>query len=174
LPFIGVSEAATFGLLLEVGFGGAKGMAIRKISVVLLLATAPILVRASANLPSLRVPSAQASLVAREQPRENFAMHVSYFAASSGTAVRASCEATQAPEALATPDPLLEPGGNRRVTVSFIVGIDGRVHDALVLESSGPEQDRVVLKAVDSWRYRPAKCNGAATDTEGKTAFSIR
>ena len=147
-------------------------MAIRKLGVILVLATTSMLARASAKLPSLPASHAQASLLAREQPWENFVMHVSYFAATSGTAVRARCEA---PEALATPDPLpVEPIGIRRVTVSFIVGVDGRVHDAFVLEGSGSEEDRAVLKTVDSWRFRPAKCNGVATDTEGKTAFSLR
>ena len=147
----------------------------RKPGLILLVAVASTLASASANLPGLRIAGSEASLAARERPREIFAMHVSYFAATARVAVHASCEAAQAPEALATPDPLLvEAGAKHRVTVSFIIGIDGRVHDAFVLESSGTEQDRVVLKAVDSWRYRPAKCNGVATDMEGKIAFSLR
>ncbi len=150
-------------------------MLFRKPGLILLLAMASILASASASLPALRISGAEVSLMAREQPRETFAMHMSYFAATSRVAVHASCGAAQAPEALATPDPLLvEAGANHRVTVSFIIGIDGRVHDALLLESSGTEQDQVVLKAVDSWRYRPATCNGVATDMEGKIAFSLR
>ncbi len=150
-------------------------MRFRKPGLLLLLATASTLANASASLPASRISGLEASLVAREQPRESFAMHTLYFAATARIAVHASCGAAQAPEALATPDPLLvEAGTNHRVTVSFIIGIDGRVHDAFVLESSGTEQDRVVLKAVDSWRYRPAMCNGAATDMEGKIAFSLR
>ena len=87
----------------------------------------------------------------------------------------ANCEASLPPEPLATPSPLLdvaEPGS--RVSVSFIIGVDGRVHSALILQSAGPSEDRTILDTVRSWRYRPAMCNGAATDTEAKVEFSIR
>jgi len=59
-----------------------------------------------------------------------------------------------------------------KVSVSFIIGTDGRVHSALILESAGPAEDRTILDTVRSWRYRPALCNGAATETEGKIEFS--
>jgi TonB family protein len=85
------------------------------------------------------------------------------------------CSATQPPEALATPDPLLStPNGNSRITVSFIIGTDGRVHSPLILESAGDAKDRAVLDTVRSWRYRPAMCNGVPTETEGKIEFSSR
>ena len=61
-----------------------------------------------------------------------------------------------------------------RVSVSFIIGTDGRVHSALILESAGPAEDRTILDTVRSWRYRPAMCNGAATETEAKIEFSSR
>jgi TonB family protein len=102
-------------------------------------------------------------------------MHDSEYAAVQHPAARLSCEATQPPQALATPDPLLdEPDSNSKVTVSFIVGTDGRVHSPLVLESAGPSEDRTVLDAVRSWRYRPATCNGVPTESEAKVEFSSR
>jgi TonB family protein len=84
-----------------------------------------------------------------------------------------NCEASQPPEPLATPNPLLdiaEPSA--KISVSFIIGTDGRVHSALILESAGPAEDRTILDTVRSWRYRPAMCNGAATETEGNIEFS--
>jgi TonB family protein len=90
-------------------------------------------------------------------------------------AAGATCEASEPPEPLATPNPLLdiaEPSA--RVSVSFIIGTDGRVHSAIILESAGPAEDRTILDTVRSWRYRPATCNGAATDTEAKIEFSSR
>ena len=86
-----------------------------------------------------------------------------------------SCEAAQPPEALATPSPLLDvPGLSSAVTVSFIIGTDGRVHSPLILEGLGPAQDQIVLDTVRSWRFRPATCNGVPTEAEGKIAFSSR
>jgi TonB family protein len=81
----------------------------------------------------------------------------------------------QPPQALATPDPLLdETELNSKVSVSFIVGTDGRVHSALILESGGRNEDRTILDAVRLWRYRPALCNGVPTEAEAKVEFSIR
>jgi TonB family protein len=61
-----------------------------------------------------------------------------------------------------------------RVSVSFIIGTDGRVHSPFILESAGPAEDRTILDTVRSWRYRPGRCNGTATETEGKIEFSSR
>lgn len=86
-----------------------------------------------------------------------------------------SCGEVQAPEALATPDPLfITNARGRKVKVSFIIGTDGRVHSPLILESAGVVGDWHVLQTVRIWRYRPATCNGVPTETEGKVEFSSR
>jgi TonB family protein len=88
---------------------------------------------------------------------------------------RPSCQDVQPPEALTTPDPLFTTSAfGRRVKVSFIIGLDGRVHSPLILESAGMAGDRRVLQTVRTWRYRPATCNGVPTETEGKVEFSSR
>jgi len=88
---------------------------------------------------------------------------------------RPACEEVQPPEALTTPDPLYTRAGRgQKVKVSFIIGIDGRVHSPLILESAGLAGDRHVLQTVRTWRYRPATCNGVPTETEGKIEFSSR
>jgi len=85
------------------------------------------------------------------------------------------CEASKPPEALATPDPLLNPfGPGSRVAVSFVVGIDGRVHSPVILESAGSAEDGRILQALRFWRYRPATCNAAPTEMESKVEFSSR
>ena len=102
-------------------------------------------------------------------------MHDSEFATMAHPAARAECGAVQPPQALATPDPLLdETDLNAKVSVSFIIGTDGRVHSALILESAGPNEDRTILDAVRFWRYRPALCNGVPTEAEAKVEFSSR
>jgi TonB family protein len=58
------------------------------------------------------------------------------------------------------------------LVVSFIVGIDGKVHSALVLQGGDDWSDRLVLQVVRHWRYRPATCNGVPTESEAKVQFS--
>jgi TonB family protein len=85
------------------------------------------------------------------------------------------CGDTRLPEALLTPDPILQSEeDDLRVRVSFIVGADGHVHSPFILDSGGPEQDDLVLRAVQHWRYRPALCNGVPTDSEARIQFRIR
>jgi TonB family protein len=111
----------------------------------------------------------------REREAAKAMIHASQFVDVPHIALRRSCEAVQAPEALTTPEPLLASGTTgRRVKVSFIIGTDGRVHSPLILESAGLVGDRRVLQTVRTWRYRPALCNGVPTETEGKVEFSIR
>jgi TonB family protein len=118
---------------------------------------------------SLRVPLAQRDDILRRSPA-----HISEFSPVSSPLAIQKCGNVQPPEALLTPDPLLhvqEDGLN--VSVSFIVGADGRVHSAFVLESGGPGEDQIVLRAVRFWRYRPALCNGVPTDSEARIRFSV-
>lgn len=138
-----------------------------------------VVVASSGGLASVESPSLRALAPSSHAVRESrvwtSAMHDSEFASVQHTAARPGCEATQPPRALATPDPLLdEPESNSKVTVSFIVGSDGRVHSPLVLASAGPSEDRTILDAVRSWKYRPAMCNGVPTDAEAKVEFSSR
>jgi TonB family protein len=121
-----------------------------------------------------RPASLSLSLTVRERQVWASALHDSEFAAMLHTA-GASCEASEPPEPLATPNPLLDiADSSSKVRVSFIIGTDGRVHSPLILESAGPSEDRTILDTVRSWRYRPAMCNGTATETEAKIEFSSR
>jgi TonB family protein len=113
------------------------------------------------------------TLDARERQIWSSPMRDSKFAAMLRASAGNNCEASQPPEPLATPNPLLDIADpSAKVSVSFIIGTDGRVHSALILESAGAAEDRAILDTVRSWRYRPALCNGAATETEGKIEFS--
>lgn len=143
----------------------------RKLCLLVLIASASITSLASVSTSPLRVSGGDLSLDTHEHQLWTAAMHDSVPHATA----RPSCEATQPPQALATPNPLLDqPDPNGKITVSFIIGADGRVHSPLILESAGPGEDRTVLNAVRSWRYRPAMCNGVPTEAEGKIEFSSR
>lgn len=101
--------------------------------------------------------------------------HISEFAPVSQALAVPKCGDIRPPEALLTPDPLLQAqDDDLHVRVSFIVGIDGRVHSAFVVDSGGRLEDEVVLQAVRFWRYRPALCNGVPTDYEALVRFSVR
>jgi TonB family protein len=140
-----------------------------------LAASVPAMCLASIEGSALRAASGQVSLAAREHQVWASAVHESEFATVPHTTARATCEATQPPQALATPNPLFDrPDASAKVTVSFIIGTDGRVNSPLILQSAGAAEDRTVLNAVRSWRYRPALCNGVPTESEAKVEFSTR
>ena len=115
------------------------------------------------------------SLAEREQQLWASATHNSEFGSVVHATAPANCEVTQPPQALATPNPVLDRfESNATITVTFIVGTDGLVHSPLILSGISAEQDRVVLHTLRSWRYRPATCNGVPTESEGKILFSSR
>ncbi len=129
----------------------------------------------SAFAVSTPAPVRTATLQQRERRILRTLARASQFADVPHVSSRPACEDVQPPEALATPDPLFTPEARgRKVKVSFIIGIDGRVHSPLILESAGMVGDWHVLRTVRTWRYRPATCNGVPTETEGKVEFSSR
>jgi TonB family protein len=154
---------------------GPKNMPLRKLCLLGVIASASISSCASVSNSALRVFDGDQSLATREQLIWTSSVHDSKFVVVPHTTAHSSCAATQPPQALATPNPLLDqPELNAKITVSFIIGADGLVHSPLILESAGPNEDRTVLNAVRSWRYRPALCNGVPTEAEGKIEFSSR
>ncbi len=121
------------------------------------------------------VPSTSSLLEKRDLQVSRTLRRASQYVDIPHVSSRPACENVQAPEALTTPNPLSTPGADgRNVKVSFIIGVDGRVHSPLILESAGITGDRRVLQTVRAWRYRPATCNGVPTETEGKIVFSSR
>jgi TonB family protein len=98
-----------------------------------------------------------------------------HFSAITSAAPRVTCENTAAPEALATPQPLLVDGKpGAKIVISFIIGTDGQVHSPLILKSSDEARDATVLSAVRSWKFRPATCNGIPAESDGTVEFSRR
>jgi len=149
-------------------------MAPHKLWPCLLALLFPCLALASDSSRALRVNRVE-SLAVWERQLSSVPVHNSEFADVPHTNARSRCERTHPPEALATPNPVLNPGDPAlKVRVSFIVGADGRVHSPLILESAGTADDQAILDAVRAWRYRPAMCNGVPTETEGRIEFSRR
>ncbi len=122
-----------------------------------------------------RVALDRPALTQLEDQMRRLPAHLSEFSPVSEPLAIPRCGDVRPPEALVTPDPLLQlDDENLRVRVSFIVGADGRVHSPFILDSGGPREDQVVLRAVRRWRYRPALCNGVPTDAEARVQFGIR
>jgi len=149
-------------------------MARRRLSILALVVLLATLASAS-----MSVRSAGAALGYNLDQRENqvwiSALRQSQFSIIPHVAAHASCEVSEPPEALATPDPLVERSGSSRgITVSFIVGTDGRVHSLFILDGDNPLDEGTVLKTVRSWRYRPARCNGVPVDAEARIQFRLR
>ena len=129
----------------------------------------------SATSSSSRVEVARPVLAQLEDQLRRSPAHLSEFSPVSEPLALPRCGDVRPPEALATPDPILQlDDENLRVRVSFIVGADGRVHSPFILDSGGPREDQVVLRAVRRWRYRPALCNGVPTESEARVQFGIR
>ena len=123
----------------------------------------------------LRVIPHRVPLVQLEETLRRVPAHISEFSPVSEPLALSKCGNVRPPEALLTPDPLLHvKDDDLNVRVSFIVGSDGHVHSAFVLDSGGSDEDQIVLRAVRFWRYRPALCNGVPTDSEARVRFSIR
>ena len=98
-------------------------------------------------------------------------VHLAEFAPMASPLALPTCAQSRPPEALATPDPLLELD-DLRVRVSFIVDTAGRVESPFILESAGRMDDQIVLRAVSQWRFRPALCNGVPTEVEARVQFA--
>jgi len=123
----------------------------------------------------LRIISPRPPLSQLENTLRRVPAHISEFSPVSEPLALPKCGDVRPPEALLTPDPPLSvPADDLNVRVSFIIGPDGRVHSAFILDSGGPYEDQAVLRAVRSWRYRPALCNGVPTDYEALVRFSGR
>ena len=126
----------------------------------------------------ITTPTGRNAPLCSADPRETqawiSALRESQFAIVPHVTFHASCEASAPPEALATPEPLIPASGPAGITVSFIVGTDGGVHSLFILQGTNPAEERTVLKAVRSWRYRPAKCNGVPIEAEARVQFHSR
>ena len=115
--------------------------------------------------------AAQLALAEREAQIWRPLAHEADFTAIQGPLP--NCEISQAPQPLATPNPQVSDEA-LEVRISLIVGTDGFVHSPLVLESADWNENQVILDAVRSWRYRPARCNGAAVESEADIKFFTR
>jgi TonB family protein len=147
---------------------------IRKTVATALVGLSGVLGWSATAYPSRVIPK-QPALTQWEEQLRRMPAHISEFSPVAEPMALPRCGDVRPPEALVTPDPLLQlEDENLRVRVSFIVGSDGRVHSPFILDSGGAREDQVVLRAIRRWRYRPALCNGVPTDSEARVQFGIR
>ncbi|HYW37883.1 MAG TPA: TonB family protein [Terriglobales bacterium] len=153
----------------------SKKTTIRKAlaAVVSLVGLSGVLAWCAVTSPSRIIPH-RTPLTRLEKTLGRGPAHISEFSPGSQPLALPKCGNVRPPEALLTPDPLLQVQDDLHVRVSFIVGSDGQVHGAFILDSGGAKEDQIVLHAVRFWRYRPALCNGVPTDSEALVRFSVR
>lgn len=60
------------------------------------------------------------------------------------------------------------------VEVHFIVGSDGRVREPQIVKSAGYELDQQLLRALEFWRYEPARLDGRPVAVRSKFDMSFR
>jgi len=133
-----------------------------------------ICIGAAAVNPPQFLGSSAAGMNAREAQVWASVTRQANFQALKQAAVATDCENVADPEAIATPNPLIDQPLQNHITLSFIIGIDGRVHSPLILQNSDDSQDATLLSIVSHWRYRPATCNGVPMESEGRVEFSHR
>lgn len=101
--------------------------------------------------------------------------HVSELTPADWLLASPRCGDVRPPEALLTPDPPLYPQKDSpQVRISFLIGPDGQVHSAFVLDSGSRAEEETILRALKHWRFRPALCNGVPTDSEAVVRFILR
>jgi len=135
----------------------------------------PGIVARCSESPSPPIVPRRKPLAQLEKGLSRTPVHIAQFAPVEEPLALPKCGSVHPPEALVTPDPLLYGNDDGMdVSVNFIVGADGHVHSAFVMESGGPTVDQSVLRVIRLWRYRPALCNGVPTDAEASVRFRIR
>jgi TonB family protein len=73
--------------------------------------------------------------------------------------------AAKAPRALYTPEPKYSKSAKKQgiqgtVTLSAVIGTDGRAHDVKVEKSLEPTLDAQAIEAVKTWKFAPATKDG--------------
>jgi len=81
------------------------------------------------------------------------------------------CPAVLPPKPLATPMPVLPKARRRDLKISFVIGVDGRLHKLAVINSAGAAVDARAFSALRQWRYEPATCKGVPVEAEGTVEF---
>jgi TonB family protein len=71
----------------------------------------------------------------------------------------------KAPRPLHTPEPYFSPSARAQriqgtVTLSAIIGIDGKAHDVKVVKSLEPSLDANAIETVKTWKFAPATKDG--------------
>ena len=72
------------------------------------------------------------------------------------------------PKSPSGPDGLSVSG---KVSIAYIITVDGLAADPVVIESTDPRLTEVALKAMQSWRFKPASFNGRTVATLAAQEF---
>jgi TonB family protein len=82
------------------------------------------------------------------------------FTPPAGADVGIRCQSYRRAFGQSMPQPAGNGGTLTNVFVHGVIGIDGRVHNAVVESSDRPDLNDDALKVVQAWTFTPAMCNG--------------
>ncbi|HZI56402.1 MAG TPA: energy transducer TonB, partial [Verrucomicrobiae bacterium] len=80
-------------------------------------------------------------------------------------------QSVKAPRPLHTPDPKYSKSARKQgiqgvVTLSVVIGTDGKAHDVKVVKSLEPSLDANAIEAVKTWKFAPATKDGRPVAVE--------
>ena len=71
------------------------------------------------------------------------------------------------------PTPPRSFSGTSVVTISVVVGIDGKMRNPRVTSAPNHDYDEAALEAIQQWKFKPATCDGEPVEKEITTEFEF-
>ena len=87
-------------------------------------------------------------------------------AAPPNAQIRRRCTTYRRAFGINLPQPQPGHGGDADLVVRGLIGVDGKVHDAVVQSSERPDLDPAALELVQQWTFTPAMCNGQPNESQ--------
>lgn len=88
------------------------------------------------------------------------------FTPPAGADIGMRCKTFTRAFAQSTPEPPGNGGATTSVILHGVIGIDGRVHNAVVESSDRPDLNEEATKIVQQWTFTPSMCNGQPNPQE--------
>jgi hypothetical protein len=93
-------------------------------------------------------------------------------AAPPNALIRKRCTTYRRPFGVSIPQPKPgNDGGEAEIIVRGVIGVDGRVRDAIIQSSERPDLNTEALGLIQHWVFTPALCNGVPNTTEASFAL---
>jgi hypothetical protein len=95
-------------------------------------------------------------------------------AAPPAAQVRRFCTTYRRAMGIDMPQPKPGNGGEADIVVRGLIGVDGKVHEAVVQTSERPDLNPAALQLIEQWTFTPALCNGKPNQAEASFTLHFR